>query len=1297
MSRNQLFNVHGTEPGEPLILEEDGEWDGLTFRKELIYANPHFNKRNSKVNQHFAIDEAKMEHWATVGNQMLSNGIHVPVPLKHSDSPEATRARTLRYETGLNSRGIPALYGVVQFRDEEAAKLALTTDVSIFVPEDPVYDGLGNKYEYPIRHIALTDFPVIPNLEGFEPIAASLDIYDSKPLELGLVSGLANFARDRGTHTAITQVGGEMVGESAMTRGQHAAAAGLLGGSAALASREIIHTGKRFGKVGIHTYRKGGLSRLARAGNTFNKISRIQPVASTFASQYTKAPLKSGKIITGVGKVIRAVGRRIPMIGAASAAAGAMFAGQAISSGIAGAREHFSKARGLSLGGPGSGPQTSSHHFKKAIGFGAASALSTAAMLGAVSHRSKHGSLKSQLATIAAGIGVKAYLDTKTIKNFLRGAVARRKELKELKGLSLGGPGSGPRAANAFAGKVRDSINDSGHSELGEVAHTAFKTGIHVAENGILPTAIGLPATIAANLHAHSGSLIRRAAMTAAAGEGLNYISKTIRNDKENRRGKAYATTFGIHKIIKNAPALVAEGSLRKIGLGASILGTAIVGRALMLKTQTPTLSLSQKMQEINSFFDSHTLELGGPGVNGGPGSGPVAGVKRGPYNVDKAVGDFVGHVANKIASVGTGTIRRLATGRVARYVAKGEVVNYLASKYRGDDDSRRWQAYGAHGAWQSTVNRALAADKLGVESAKYASVLKKVEALGGAGTPKAKLVADALAHINLKRGIAVGTSAATFGLGALLVNRLLAKKQQSVANSGLTITQKAALTGAAGLGAYAVGKHLKGELSLGSIPGVKRGPYKHRVVEAIHNFQKSNFYRNALPYTQAASRTVKAVARNPLVHIAAIGEGLNQGARNLRGDDENRRGAAYTASAAGKVAVENFKAADREKHIFKAAKAATDFNFVSGAHIPISPLKERLFNFVTGKTLKSAGHLKTTRAALTAHTATVAAGLLGASLLMRGRKAKEELSLDVTDRLGFIHGGSDGRFKEKTHSELSKRSLRRKFGSLKPKKYIHEEIGKLPLRNADETPREYTLRTRKFRSEHRVENPDYYKDASEEDTTSSIASANQAVKHAALTTLGVGTTAATTAGAYVAGKDLHKVYKQETDIAGKATAKGAAAADKLNALKETVAQETSAKTVAQAVKDSRKAAQMRPTSKASTVEAMEKIADTAFAKVASLKEANIKAAAAKLKIGRATRVVEHFKKIAARPPRITFGAVKRFLTHQNVRNSLLGLAGATAAAATAAHITTEHIKATKYHAGNVGKKISNFRNKGLV
>lgn len=160
-----LYVVQQTEP-----LELSGN-DPLLRRKELIYTGS-FEKKTKTESIKFAVDETVLQHWHNTFIAMSANGVDVPVPKEHTADPDARRATVVRTEIAQNKRGLRALYGYFKFKDAESLKLAEQANVSIFVP-DEYTDGKSNKYFRPIRHVALTDYPVIPGLEGFETIALS--------------------------------------------------------------------------------------------------------------------------------------------------------------------------------------------------------------------------------------------------------------------------------------------------------------------------------------------------------------------------------------------------------------------------------------------------------------------------------------------------------------------------------------------------------------------------------------------------------------------------------------------------------------------------------------------------------------------------------------------------------------------------------------------------------------------------------------------------------------------------------------------------------------------------------------------------------------------------------------------------------------------------------------------------------------------------------------------------------------------------------------------------------------------
>jgi hypothetical protein len=144
----------------------------LVFLKEVAHVGT-FHKGDMKI----PITEAHLDHWVKTFAEMSEEGIEVPVPVEHTKDPEKRRGTVLALSKRTNSRGLPALYAKIKFRDAEAAKLS-HSGCSIFVPMS-ANSGSGKKFKIPVQHICITDYPVINNLEPFKPIALSFG--DQKP------------------------------------------------------------------------------------------------------------------------------------------------------------------------------------------------------------------------------------------------------------------------------------------------------------------------------------------------------------------------------------------------------------------------------------------------------------------------------------------------------------------------------------------------------------------------------------------------------------------------------------------------------------------------------------------------------------------------------------------------------------------------------------------------------------------------------------------------------------------------------------------------------------------------------------------------------------------------------------------------------------------------------------------------------------------------------------------------------------------------------------------------------------
>ncbi len=135
------------------------------FLKELIKAG-HYVKEADGLE--FDVTPMLLEHWAATFARMRANGLNVPVPSGHTHDGAANRGWVRHL-----FRAGDSLYGVVDLVGD-GIPMAATNDVSIYaVPE--FTDGHGNRYRWPILHVALCTDPVVPGLGGFLPIAAAID------------------------------------------------------------------------------------------------------------------------------------------------------------------------------------------------------------------------------------------------------------------------------------------------------------------------------------------------------------------------------------------------------------------------------------------------------------------------------------------------------------------------------------------------------------------------------------------------------------------------------------------------------------------------------------------------------------------------------------------------------------------------------------------------------------------------------------------------------------------------------------------------------------------------------------------------------------------------------------------------------------------------------------------------------------------------------------------------------------------------------------------------------------------
>jgi|ETNvirnome_2_300_1030623.scaffolds.fasta_scaffold02408_4 hypothetical protein len=176
-----------------------GEEGTLLFEKQHAYPG-NFRMKTSKGPVDFELTEDALKQVAAESNRYIENGNKCNLPTKHTEETEANRGHNLKWFVKPDSKNRPGLFSLTEFRDKEAAKLAKTAQTSIYCP-GKFEDGKKNEYIRPVRHVALTDYPVIPGLDGFTPIAASLttEFTDSTdPIKKETIMPIKELAADIG-------------------------------------------------------------------------------------------------------------------------------------------------------------------------------------------------------------------------------------------------------------------------------------------------------------------------------------------------------------------------------------------------------------------------------------------------------------------------------------------------------------------------------------------------------------------------------------------------------------------------------------------------------------------------------------------------------------------------------------------------------------------------------------------------------------------------------------------------------------------------------------------------------------------------------------------------------------------------------------------------------------------------------------------------------------------------------------------------------------------------------------------
>lgn len=153
------------------FMPPEGETSAL-FRKELMRVGTYSHPQDGWK---LGVTESELKRWASASNEMIKNGVKIPVPDGHEVSSTNNRGFVQQFEVHEGK-----LFANLKLIGEDAIKAASRTDVSVFIEPDFI-DGMGRKYGEAITHVALTPIPVIPGMSGFVKIAASRGLTQARP------------------------------------------------------------------------------------------------------------------------------------------------------------------------------------------------------------------------------------------------------------------------------------------------------------------------------------------------------------------------------------------------------------------------------------------------------------------------------------------------------------------------------------------------------------------------------------------------------------------------------------------------------------------------------------------------------------------------------------------------------------------------------------------------------------------------------------------------------------------------------------------------------------------------------------------------------------------------------------------------------------------------------------------------------------------------------------------------------------------------------------------------------------
>ena len=140
------------------------------YRKAILKTGNFVKEIDGEKELEFKLTEENLKAMAAVSTQYMKDGHKIPIPLGHTDDEDKNRGYV---DAIVFDEKDQLLYMTAEAIGAKAIEQFEQSDCSCYIP--PKWnDSEGREYIRPIRHVALTQYPVISGLGKFEAIAASL-------------------------------------------------------------------------------------------------------------------------------------------------------------------------------------------------------------------------------------------------------------------------------------------------------------------------------------------------------------------------------------------------------------------------------------------------------------------------------------------------------------------------------------------------------------------------------------------------------------------------------------------------------------------------------------------------------------------------------------------------------------------------------------------------------------------------------------------------------------------------------------------------------------------------------------------------------------------------------------------------------------------------------------------------------------------------------------------------------------------------------------------------------------------